>query len=93
MKLFSTRTIGIFLIALIAFWWVWYTEQVLAPDTSTPLGGSEEEMFGLTVSADASDAGLEQDLTAIDAELKGLENDRGDIDESISDTQLPQETL
>jgi hypothetical protein len=76
----STKTIIILvvLIILAIIGWLWYG----ASTTTAP--NPEQSTASATDAADISDAALQRDLNAVDADLKNLDTDTASVDQSLS---------
>ena len=84
-------------------WFVWYsgwlssilgpkpapvTQQVATTTPTTPT--PPVNLNGMSPANDASDAGISQDIMAVDTQVQGFATDTASIEQSLSDKPLPQ---
>lgn len=82
-----------FVVILIIIAIAWrYTHPAQAPAIAEPtVTDTREKESVVGTAADNSDAALNRDLSAIDAEIKNLDSDLGSIDAGLNDQPIAQE--
>ena len=98
----SPLIMGIVIIAVIVGGFIWYslrTQENVKPlvETTTPTPDNQKSAVetknhdNIIVSQDASDASLDQDLTNINTQLSGLDQDSSIVTEGLSAPTEPQQ--
>ena len=85
--------IPVLVIALVigGFWWVKRGSPKTAPapaaqtTTTAPANNT-----GSILTKESSNASLDQDLTIIDSQMKSLDTDSANVDQSLNDKPIPQ---
>ena len=91
--------IGLIVIAVLA-WLVWWSGWLsgapapAVPGAAQPVATTTSQApandNGMSAAADTSDAALDQDAAAVDAQVQGLQTDTTSVDAGLSDKPITQ---
>ena len=85
---------GVLVIALLAVGAYWaFMKRVQAPGTSEAERAAVPATTTLPSGTSTADAALQQDTSAIDAQLNAFGSDNASIKSGLNDTQVPQSSL
>lgn len=93
----KTAVLVVAVVVIVGLWWLMSRENAYAPTADTNAPSSPASGSGLgagtapTSAQNTSDAGLEQDMASIDAQLNTLGSDSAAIDQSMNDKPVEQE--
>ena len=69
-------------------YWLWSTREAQAPSMSQ--GAGDENTPSMSSPSDTSDAGLDQDTAAIDAQINAASTDSATVNSTVNDQPVEQ---